>query len=199
MKEEKSKIKSDILLRVRMLYVLFIAVGAAVFVRLVWVQLFSSEVAYNAGRLESRIFTEQTVPAQLRLDPRARGRAAGRVDVPLSGRMDFGSPGLDSVKLFREQSDSLAKLLAAFFRDKPADAYRRFFRAEHERRYRLVRGRDTTHLRAEGFLARLINSTAGRGYVTRRIYDTIRDHTPVKIFPARWTTTSGRSCANTRY
>ncbi len=54
--------------------------------------------------------------------------------------MDFGSPGLDSVKLFREQSDSLAKLLAAFFRDKPADAYRRFFRAEHERRYRLVRG-----------------------------------------------------------
>ena len=97
--------------------------------------------------------------------------------------MDFGSPGLDSVKLFREQSDSLAKLLAAFFRDKPADAYRRFFRAEHERRYRLVRGRDTTHLRAEGFLARLINRLRGEEYVTRRIYDTIRDHTPVKIFP----------------
>ena len=183
MKEEKSKIKSDILLRVRMLYVLFIAVGAAVFVRLVWVQLFSSEVAYNAGRLESRIFTEQTVPAQ-------RGSILARGGEPLAvsmfryqAEMDFGSPGLDSVKLFREQSDSLAKLLAAFFRDKPADAYRRFFRAEHERRYRLVRGRDTTHLRAEGFLARLINRLRGEEYVTRRIYDTIRDHTPVKIFP----------------
>ena len=79
MKEEKSKIKSDILLRVRMLYVLFIAVGAAVFVRLVWVQLFSSEVAYNAGRLESRIFTEQTVPAQ-------RGSILARGGEPLAAR-----------------------------------------------------------------------------------------------------------------
>ena len=54
MKEERSKIKSDILLRVRLLYVLFILAGAVG--RLVWVQLFSSEVAYNAERLASRIF-----------------------------------------------------------------------------------------------------------------------------------------------
>ena len=56
MKEERSKIKSDILLRVRLLYVLFILAGAVVLGRLVWVQLFSSEVAYNAERLASRIF-----------------------------------------------------------------------------------------------------------------------------------------------
>ena len=37
MKEEPSRIKSDILLRVRVLYVLFIAAGAIVFARLVWV------------------------------------------------------------------------------------------------------------------------------------------------------------------
>ena len=64
MKEERSKIKSDILLRVRLLYVLFILAGAVVLGRLVWVQLFSSEVAYNAERLASRIFTEETIPAQ---------------------------------------------------------------------------------------------------------------------------------------
>mgnify|MGYP006920257202 CR=1 FL=1 len=57
MKQERSKIKSDILLRVRLLYVLFILAGAVVLGRLVWVQLFSSEVAYNAERLASRIFT----------------------------------------------------------------------------------------------------------------------------------------------
>ena len=57
MKEERSKIKSDILLRVRLLYVLFILAGAVVLGRLVWVQLFSSEVAYNAERLASRICT----------------------------------------------------------------------------------------------------------------------------------------------
>lgn len=55
MKQERSKIKSDILLRVRLLYVLFILAGLTVFARLVWVQLFSAEVAYNADRLASHI------------------------------------------------------------------------------------------------------------------------------------------------
>ena len=61
MKQERSKIKSDILLRVRLLYVLFILAGLTVFARLVWVQLFSAEVAYNADRLASRIFTEEVI------------------------------------------------------------------------------------------------------------------------------------------
>ena len=54
MKQERSKVKSDILLRVRLLYVLFILAGAIVLARLVWVQLFSAEVAYNADRLARR-------------------------------------------------------------------------------------------------------------------------------------------------
>ena len=41
MKEVHSPIKKDILLRVRLLYVLFIAVAAVVLLRLIWVQLFS--------------------------------------------------------------------------------------------------------------------------------------------------------------
>ena len=106
MKEERSKIKSDILLRVRLLYVLFILAGAVVLGRLVWVQLFSSEVAYNAERLASRIFTEETIPAQ-------RGSILSRGGAPLAtsifryqAAFDFASPGLDSLKTFREQSDS---------------------------------------------------------------------------------------------
>ena len=63
MKEVHSPIKKDILLRVRLLYVLFIAVAAVVLLRLIWVQLFSREVAYNADRLSSRIFTEEVIPA----------------------------------------------------------------------------------------------------------------------------------------
>ena len=73
MKQERSKIKSDILLRVRLLYVLFILAGLTVFARLVWVQLFSAEVAYNADRLASRIFTEETIPAQRAASSRATG------------------------------------------------------------------------------------------------------------------------------
>ena len=185
MKQERSKIKSDILLRVRLLYVLFILAGLTVFARLVWVQLFSAEVAYNADRLASRIFTEETIPAQ-------RGSILSRNGAPLAtsifryqAAFDFASPGLDSLKTFREQSDSLAKLLSAFFKDKPA--------SEYARRYRLVNGRDTSYLRSEGWLSRMMDRLRGEEYVTRKIYDTIRDHTPVNIFPrevdyAEWQT-----------
>ena len=183
MKQERSKIKSDILLRVRLLYVLFILAGGIVLLRLVWVQLFSAEVAYNADRLSSRIFTEETIAAQ-------RGSILSRDGEPLAtsifryqAAFDFASPGLDSLKTFHEQADSLAKLLAAFFKDKPASAYARKFREEHARRYRLVNPRDTSYLRSEGWLARMLDRLRGEEYIRRRIYDTIRDHTPVNIFP----------------
>ena len=183
MKPERSKIKSDILLRVRLLYVLFILAGGVVLVRLVWVQLFSAEVAYNADRLSSRIFTEEVIPAQ-------RGSILSRDGEPLAtsifryqAAFDFASPGLDSLRTFREQADSLSKLLAAFFGDRPASEYARMFREEHARRYRLVNPRDTQYLRSEGWLSRMLDRLRGEEYVTRRIYDTIRDHTPVAVFP----------------
>ena len=183
MKPERSKIKSDILLRVRLLYVLFILAGGVVLVRLVWVQLFSAEVAYNADRLSSRIFTEEVILAQ-------RGSILSRDGEPLAtsifryqAAFDFASPGLDSLRTFREQADSLSKLLAAFFGDRPASEYARMFREEHARRYRLVNPRDTQYLRSEGWLSRMLDRLRGEEYVTRRIYDTIRDHTPVAVFP----------------
>lgn len=183
MKREPSKIKSDILLRVRLLYLLFMAAGALVLGRLVWVQLFSGEVAYNARRLAGRIFTEETIPAQ-------RGNILSRDGEPLATSIfryqvafDFASEGLDSLRTFHEQADSLAKLLSAFFGDRPAAEYSRFMRREHDRRYRLVNGRDTSVLRAEGFFARIINRLRGEEYERRRIYDTLRDHTPVPLFP----------------
>ena len=183
MKQERSKVKSDILLRVRLLYVLFILAGVVVLARLVWVQLFSSEVAYNADRLASRIFTQEVIPAQ-------RGSILSRDGEPLAtsifryqAAFDFASPGLDSLDTFREQADSLAKLLAAFFKDKPASAYARMLREEHARRYRLVRPRDTTYLRSRGAIARFFDRLRGEEYITHRIYDTLRDHTPVNIFP----------------
>ncbi len=183
MEEKRSKVKSDILLRVRLLYVLFFLAGGIVLLRLIWVQLFSSEVAYNADRLASRIFTQEVIPAQ-------RGSILSRDGDPLAtsifryqAAFDFASPGLDSLDTFREQADSLAKLLAAFFKDKPASAYARKFREEHARRYRLVRPRDTTYLRSEGRIARFFDRLRGEEYITRRIYDTLRDHTPVNIFP----------------
>ena len=183
MKEEKSRIKSDILLRVRLLYLLFILAGPLIIIRLIWVQLFSSEVAYNADRLAGRIFTEEIIPAQ-------RGSILTRNGDPLATSIfryqvefDFGSPGLDSIRTFHEQSDSLSKLLAAYFRDKPASEYRKMFRSEHNKRYRVIFRKDTLVARSEGWFARLIDRILDRELVPKKLYDTIRDHTPVPIFP----------------
>ena len=183
MKEEKSRIKSDILLRVRLLYLLFILAGLLIIIHLIWVQLFSSEVAYNADRLAGRIFTEEIIPAQ-------RGSILTRNGDPLATSIfryqvefDFGSPGLDSIRTFHEQSDSLSKLLAAYFRDKPASEYRKMFRSEHNKRYRVIFRKDTLVARSEGWFARLIDRILDRELVPKKLYDTIRDHTPVPIFP----------------
>lgn len=193
MKQERSRIKSDILLRGRVLYVLFFVLGFVIVLRLAWVQFFSSEIDLNATRLASRIFTEQVIPAQ-------RGSILARNGAPLATSVfhyrvlfDFASQGIDSLKTYHTQSDSLATLLAAFFKDRSAAQYSRMLRQEHARRYRLVNGRDTTYERDTGWFARMINRLRGEAWVTRHIYDTIRDHTPVAIFPrevsyAEWQT-----------
>lgn len=151
--KENSPIKRDILFRVHLLYAAFVLIAALVFARLIWVQLFSSEVAYNAERLEGRIFTDEIIPAR-------RGNILTRDGEPLATslfryqvEMDYGSPGFDSLRTFREQSDSLAKLLALYFRDKSAAAYAQAMQREHARRYRVTYRKDTLVPRSEGGLA----------------------------------------------
>lgn len=198
MKPEKSRIKSDILLRVRLLYILFILAGLLIFARLVWVQLFSSEVAYNAERLAGRIFTEQIIPAQ-------RGNILTRDGDPLATSIfryrvefDFGSPGLDSVRTFHEQSDSLSKLLAAYFGDRSAAEYRRMFRTQHAKHYQVKYRKDTLVPAPKD--ASPAGSTGFWTGSSCRKNSTIPCATtlPSKSFPATSTTPNGKPCANTR-
>ena len=181
--KENSPIKRDILFRVHLLYAAFVLIAALVFARLIWVQLFSSEVAYNAERLEGRIFTDEIIPAR-------RGNILTRDGEPLATslfryqvEMDYGSPGFDSLRTFREQSDSLAKLLALYFRDKSAAAYAQAMQREHTRRYRVTYRKDTLVPRSEGGLARWWDRMRGEEFLTVKLYDTLRDHTPVALFP----------------
>ena len=181
--KENSPIKRDILFRVHLLYAAFVLIAALVFARLIWVQLFSSEVAYNAERLEGRIFTDEIIPAR-------RGNILTRDGEPLATslfryqvEMDYGSPGFDSLRTFREQSDSLAKLLALYFRDKSAAAYAQAMQREHARRYRVTYRKDTLVPRSEGGLARWWDRMRGEEFLTVKLYDTLRDHTPVALFP----------------
>ena len=191
--DQPSPIKRDILLRVRILYLLFIVAGIFVFGRIVWVQFFSREVADNARRLHARIFIKEELRAR-------RGNILARNGEPLATSIfryqvafDFGSEGLDSLNTFHEQADSLAKLLSAYFGDRTAAEYSRFFRTQHDKHYRLVRPRDTLIARSEGWFGRLIDRLRGREFERHTVYDTIRDHRPVNIFPreidyAEWET-----------
>ena len=191
--DQPSPIKRDILLRVRILYLLFIAAGLCIFGRIVWVQFFSREVADNAERLHSRIFIKEELKAR-------RGNILARNGEPLATSIfryqvafDFGSEGLDSLNTFNEQADSLAKLLSAYFNDRSAAEYARFFRTQHAAHYRLVRPRDTLIARSEGWLGRWLDRLRGREFERHTVYDTIRDHRPVNIFPreidyAEWET-----------
>ncbi len=181
--EEQSPIKRDILRRVRGLYLFFVLLGLAILLRIVWVQFADREVARNAGRLHDRIFTRVEVPAR-------RGSILARNGEPFATSIfryqvafDFGSEGLDSIALFNEQADSLAELLAAFFKDRTAAQYAAFFKEKHAEHYRLVRPRDTLVPRSEGWLRRKIDRWLDREFVSKRICDTLRDHQLVNIFP----------------
>ncbi len=181
--EERSKIKSDILLRVRMLYVLFFLLGVVILSRLIWVQAFSRETDVNARRIESRIFREEKVAAR-------RGSILARGGEPLATSIfryrvafDFSAEGFDSLALFNEQSDSLSKLLALYFKDRTAEQYARLFREEHARHYRTVFRKDTVFYNSTSWLGRLIDRMRGEETTKMSLYDTIRDPQPVEILP----------------
>lgn len=176
-------VKDEMYSRVKRVYGVFILVALLVVVRLVWVSAFSSETAYNAERLERRIFIVDSVYSR-------RGSILARDGEPLATsilryRVDFdmASDGFDSLALFREQADSLSKLLARFFGDRSAAEYRRRMIEEHNKHYRVVYRKDTTVLRSEGFFARIWDMLRRDEFKTVKLYDTLRDHRPVAILP----------------
>ncbi|MEE1098316.1 MAG: penicillin-binding transpeptidase domain-containing protein, partial [Alistipes sp.] len=180
---KKSKIKSDILLRVRILYLLFFFAGLFILGRLIWVQYLSREVRVNAKRIERRIFREERVIAR-------RGDILARNNEELATSIfryrvtfDMSAEGFDSLELFTEQVDSLSKLLSLYFKDRTAEEYRRKFLDEHNRRYRLKYRKDTTICNSKSWLGRFIDRMKGEEFSTIKLYDTIRDSRPVEILP----------------
>lgn len=181
--KRETDIKDEMYARVKKVYGLFILVGLCVMVRLVWVLGFSGEIAYNANRLQQRIFVADSVYSR-------RGSILARDGEPLATsilryRVDFdmASDGFDSLALFREQADSLSKLLSRFFRDRSASEYRRRLVDEHQKRYKVKFRKDTTVRRSDGFFARVWDILRKDEFKTVKLYDTMRDHTPVAIMP----------------
>ena len=176
-------VKSEMYQRVKWLYATFIIFGIGVFVRLLWVLFFSVEIAHNAERLEERIFIPDSIYSR-------RGSILARSGEPLATsllryRVDFdmASEGFDSLALYKEQVDTLSKLLAGFFKDRTAAEYSRAMIKAHDDHYKVIYRKDTNVLRNEGFFARVWDMLRRDEWKTVKLYDTIRDHRPVAILP----------------
>ena len=137
-KKQDTDVRAELYLRAQIVYGAFIVVALCVIARLVWVMLPNTETAYNAERLESRIFFSDTIISR-------RGSILARDGEPLATsilryRIDFdmGSEGFDDEDVFRENVDSLSKLLSAFFGDRSAADYRKRMMAEREQHLKWV-------------------------------------------------------------
>ena len=169
--------------RVRTVYWIFIFVGLAVMVRLAWVMLPITETAENADRLEERIFQSDTVISR-------RGSILARDGEPLATsilryRIDFdmGSEGFDDDEVFRENVDSLSKLLSAFFKDRSAADYRRLMLEERKKHCKWVYSHDSLVRRSSDIITWFIDNLRGDDVQILKVDTAVRDHHPVQILP----------------
>ena len=114
--------KSEILHRVRVLYLIFIMLGIGIAARLVWIQMSSDSVEHNAKVMNRGILREVEISSH-------RGSILSRNGEPLvmsgfryNAVFDFASEGMRNAnnESYRENANRLATLLAEFF--SPEDA-----------------------------------------------------------------------------
>lgn len=177
-------IKRDILKRVKIIYILFILAGVVMTLRIGWIQLVSNEVRVNSDKmLNGRIFSSDSITAHRGSILSRNGEALATSILRYQVEMDFGSEGFDSLRTYHIQSDSLSKLLSAYFRDKSAAQYREMFRSNRTKHYQLKFRKDTLVRRSNGWINRLIDMVRGESMMSVKLYDTIRNHRPVQILP----------------
>ncbi|MFR9620840.1 MAG: penicillin-binding transpeptidase domain-containing protein [Rikenellaceae bacterium] len=181
--ENGPKIKADILRRVQWLYLIFTILGSIIVLRLVWIQFFSNEISTNATKIHGRIFQSQTIIAH-------RGSILSRDGEPLATsimryqvEMDFGSEGFDSLELFTRHTDSLSRLLSAYFGDRTTAQYKAFFKEYRDKYNRREYIKDTLVRRPGGWILRFADMIRGESMMSVKLYDTIRIHRPVPLFP----------------
>lgn len=182
-KKVETDVKGEMFERVQIVYWLFIFVGLGVIARLVWVMLPITETAYNAERLEERIYQSDTVISR-------RGSILARDGEPLATsilryRIDFdmGSEGFDDDEVFRENVDSLSKLLSAFFKDRTPAEYRRCMIEERQKHCKWVYSHDSLVRRSSDLFTWLVDNLRGDDVQILKVDTAVRDHHPVQILP----------------
>ncbi len=178
-----NEIKEELYFNAKIVYVIFIVLSLLVAARLVWVMLPATDTAYNAARLEDRIFLQDTVISR-------RGSILARDGEPLATsilryRIDFdmGSEGFDDEDVFGENVDSLSKLLARFFGDRTAAQYRQTMLAERKKNLKWVYSHDSIVKRSSDLITLLVDLMRDDAYQVMKVDTAVRNHRPVQILP----------------
>lgn len=131
-----STAKKEILIRVRILYLLFIVIGFAVAARLVWVQVFSPSVEHNAKVLKEGVMREVSIPAHRGAILTRDGKPLAMSSLRYEPTFDFKSDGFNdaSRQEFNTNVDSLSNMLARHFspEDALAEGYKYISAAEYK-------------------------------------------------------------------
>ena len=182
-KKKSGDIREDMFSKVKTVHWVFIGLSLLVVLRLVWVMLPNTETAKNAARLEERIFQSDTVISR-------RGSILARDGEPLATsilryRIDFdmGSEGFDDDEVFRENVDSLSKLLASFFKDRSAAEYRRLMLNERKKHCKWVYSHDSLVRRSSDLITWIVDNLRGDDVQILKVDTAVRDHHPVQILP----------------
>ena len=176
-------IREDMFSKAKNVHMVFIVLSICVVLRLVWVMLPNTETAKNAARLEERIFQSDTVISR-------RGSILARDGEPLATsilryRIDFdmGSEGFDDDEVFRENVDSLSKLLSAFFKDRSPAEYRRLMLDERKKHCKWVYSHDSLVRRSSDLITWIVDNLRGDDVQILKVDTAVRDHHPVQILP----------------
>lgn len=175
MNEQKKIIKEGISLRIKWLYVAMVLVALVIVVRIIELQ-FNKTACAHSKVIHKNIIYRDTIRAY-------RGSIFDRDGRPLAisifrkqVQTEFGSEAFDNRESFEYDVDSLAKMLALFFKDRSASEYRNLMLTERKKRYKLVNPRpETIHC------SRLARFFGGRDSVYTT-YDVKRSYKPMKFF-----------------
>ncbi len=175
--------KEQMLKRAKGIFLISIIIVILVCVRMVYIQYLSSEIRFNSERLHNRIFSWQELPAHRGAILDRDGDVLAVSTYNYQVYMDYGSEGFDSRERFLSQSDSLAKLLSLYFKDRTASQYRKAMLDGRDKGYKLRFRKDTLMPRSDDWWFRLLDKWRDDEFRTVKLYDTIRDHRPVALLP----------------
>lgn len=179
MDELKKQWQNEILKRLKFVKILVVLAIVGIFCRLIYIQFFDENIGKVSHQVHKRLISVDTLYA-------TRGEILSRNGEPLATSIlrrsifvDFASHGFDNEERFARHTDSLSKLLSAYFGDHTARWYYNRMDSIHKK---AVVKTITGHEIKEKRQSPIKKFFRGKQYDTIPIYNIKRRHTYTRLF-----------------